>query len=36
MLVSFESYVNKILVKKFDISLIIYMNNIFIYLNSLD
>ena len=32
-LASFQSYVNKILVEKLDIFIIIYLNNILIYTN---
>ena len=32
---SFYNYINKILVKKLDIILIIYLNNIFIYIENL-
>lgn len=35
-LISFQVYINKILVKKFDIFLIIYLNNILINTKNLD
>lgn len=34
-LTSFQDYINKILVKKFDIFVIIYLDNIFIYIENL-
>ena len=34
-LASFQSYINKILAKKLDIFVIIYLNNIFIYIKDL-
>ena len=33
---SFQGYINKVLVKKFDIFIIVYLNNIFIYTKDLD
>ena len=35
-LISFYSYINKILAKKLDIFVIIYMNDIFIYIKNLN
>lgn len=35
VLVSFQSYINKILIKKLNIFIIVYLNNIFIYINNL-
>ena len=32
---AFQGYINKILAKKFDIFVIIYLNNIFIYIKDL-
>ena len=32
--IMFESYINKILIEKFDIFVIIYLNNIIIYIES--
>ena len=32
--ISFQGYINKILVKKLDIIIIVYLNNIFIYTKS--
>ena len=34
-LVSFQNYINKILAKKLDIFIIVYLNNIFIYTKNL-
>lgn len=33
--ISFQSYINKILVKKFNIFMIIYLNNILIYIDNI-
>lgn len=35
-LLDYEKYINKILVKKVDIFIIIYLNNIFIYIENLE
>ena len=33
---NFQDYINKILAKKFDVFVIIYLNNILIYINKVD
>ena len=35
-LITFQRYINKILAKKFDILIIIYLDKILIYINNLD
>lgn len=34
-LASFQSYINKIIIEKFDVFVIVYLNNIFIYANKI-